>query len=200
MATSETSICNLALQKLGADRITSLSENAPNARECNACYTTMRDIELRAYRWNFAKTRVSLTAHATTPVDGTNFDNAFPLPSDFLRLLSINESNVLVDGETSDWKIELHQGVKCLLTNDTAPVLITYIARVTDATLFDPMFVDMLAAKLAWQMCEKLTQSNMKKADIMAEYKDAKRTARRINAFENQPTRAPEDTWVSVRR
>ena len=62
------------------------------------------------------------------------------------------------------------------------------------------MFVDMLAAKLAWQMCEKLTQSNMKKADIMAEYKDAKRTARRINAFENQPTRAPEDTWVSVRR
>ena len=55
---SEVDICNRALSKLGAARITSLTEDSVNARACNAMYESVRDAELRAHPWNFAMKRV----------------------------------------------------------------------------------------------------------------------------------------------
>lgn len=199
-AISEVSICNLALQKLGAAAITALTQNHPSARAMNACYETIRDRELRAHRWNFAKTRATLAPHATAPASTSGFAKAFPLPSDYLLLLSYNESNLGPGRNDIDWKIENHQGVRCILTNDGDSLPIVYIARVTDPTLFDAIFVDALACKLAWHTCEQITQSNTKKADIHSEYLDSIREARRFNAIENQPTEPPEDTWISARR
>lgn len=197
--TSETSICNLALQKIGAGRITSLDQNHPNAREMAACYEAMRDLELRAFRWNFAKTRVTLSASATSPPTDSGFAYAYPLPADFLRLLAQNESN-LFDGDNSvDWKIEAHLGVSSILSNRT-PMHIVYIAQITDPTRFDASFIDMLSCRLALQVCEAITQSNNKKQAIEAEYSHARMMARRTNAFENIPTKGVEDTWFSVRR
>jgi len=199
MATSETSIANLALQKLGADRITSLDQNHPNAREMNAAYSAMRDLELRSYRWNFAKKRAALTAHATSPASDSGFAYAYPLPSDYLRLLAANESN-LYDGDNSvDWKIEQHEGVRCILTN-WSNMDIVYIAQITDPAQFDAAFVELLACRLALQCCERLTQSNTKRQLSQCEYDDARRNARHVNAFENIPTRSLEDSWYTVRK
>ena len=91
--TSETEICNRALQKLGAQRIADLDEGTKNARECKACYSILRDAELRAHPWNFAITREQLAADAMAPAFGRA--RAFPLPSGFLRLLpSYPEENL----------------------------------------------------------------------------------------------------------
>ena len=46
--TSVVGICNLALTKLGAARITSLTDDTKQARALNAIYEATRDAELAA--------------------------------------------------------------------------------------------------------------------------------------------------------
>jgi hypothetical protein len=190
MATSVVSICNKALQRLGAARITSLTEDSSNARNCNLCYEDIRDEELRAHVWNFAKKRATLAADATAP----DFDYlyAFPLPSDCLRPLPPKRVAL-------DWVIENHQGRPAILTNDGNSIELTYIARITDPTVFDPLFVKALAMSMAEHMCEDITQSNSKKADAKADRKEALAIARRTNAMENISQEPVEDPWLTAR-
>src|SRR5579863_4729587 len=147
---SDVSICNLALQKLGAAPITALTDNSNNANACQICYAQQRDKELSAHYWNFSKSRAILAPLATAPL--FDYLYAFPVPQDFLR--------IMIDGRFDlDWKLEIQGGVQVILTNDGTSINLRYIARVTDPTQFHPLFVDAFAAKLAWQMCERLTQS-----------------------------------------
>jgi len=190
MAASEVSICNLALQKLGAARIVSLSENSRNAKSVNACYEPQRDTELRKYLWNFARKRTSLAAHSTAPA--FMYEAAYPLPSDYLRLIKPARLGL-------DWHVEQHEGALAILSNDGAPLDVRYIARVTNPALFDPSFIEMLACKIAWHTCEDLTQSNTKKAALMEEYRMARAEARQTNAFEVPKNPEPIDEWLVAR-
>lgn len=184
-------ICNRGLQKLGAARIVSLSENSVAARACNVAYTSLRDAELLAHPWNFAIERVQLAADATAPDWGRA--SAFSLPTDFLRLLSdYPELNL----NSKDWQIE---GRK-IITNDSAPLNVRYVKQVTDPNTMDALFREALATRLALELCEELTQSNEKKAGLKDDYKDTIREARRTNAIQNVPAKPAEDDWITVRR
>lgn len=186
---SEVGICNLALQKLGASRITSLTEDSPHARNCNVAYEPMRDRELRAYPWGFALARTVLAPDATDPTFGPSYQ--FSLPTDFLRLHPDHD----YQAET-DWQIE---GRK-LLTSDGTAVYLRYIKRVEDPNEFDALFVDALACRIAFQLCEAITQSNSKKGAIWEEYRSAIAEAKRTSAIEKLAVDPPEDDWVTVRR
>lgn len=191
MAVSDVAICNLALQKIGAARIASLSDADENARACNACYELLRDRELRSNRWKFAIKRATLAPHSTTP-DFT-YLYAFLLPSDCLR--------VLFPARTAlDWKIENHEGDPAILTNDGDTLEIRYVARVTDPTKFDALFVESFACKIAWHLCEAITQSNTKKDSVLNEYKMAIAEARRMNAIELGVLKQPVDEWLTARQ
>ena len=183
-------ICNRALQKLGAERITSLTQNSVSARACNLAYEHVRDAELRSHTWNFSIKRAGLAADADVPAYG--FDHKYTLPSDCLRLLP----NDYQEGAySSDWKVE---GRK-ILTNDDAPLNIRYISRITDTTQYDALFIEALACKMAMEMCEELTQSNSKRELAYKEYINTMRDARRMNAFENNPAEQQTDGWVTAR-
>jgi hypothetical protein len=191
MADSDVAICNLALQKLGASRIASLSEDSTNAIELNACYVHLLKTELRRHKWNFAIKRDSLAASSVEP--DFDYDYAYPLPNDCLRLLPPAVRNL-------DWKIESHEGSNVVLTNDGAPLEIVYIAYVTDPTKYDDCFTEMLACRIADHLSEKLTGSTSKGEKAMREYALARAEARRMNAFENISEDAPADDWVAARR
>lgn len=187
---SEVEICNRALQKIGAKRISSLSEDTVNARACNACYATLRDAELRAHVWNFAIARAELAADATDPDWGRA--KSYTLPADFLRLINdYPEDNSL----TKDWQIEGNK----ILTDDSDPIYIRYIARITDAALMDVLFREVLSARIAMEICEEITQSNTKFAAISEDYKAKIKEARRTNAIENVAAESPEDEWIYKR-
>lgn len=191
MAVSNVSICNLALQKLGAKRISSLSDATENARECNAAFDTIRDREIRANRWKFAIKRTTLAPHSTTP-DFT-YTYAFLLPNDCLRVLFPARVGL-------DWKIENHEGSPAILTNDGDTLEVRYVAQITDPTKFDMLFVEALACKLAWHLCEAITQSNSKKEAALAEYKMAIAEARKMNAIELGVLKQPPDEWITARQ
>ena len=197
MAASVVSIYNLALQKLGAQRVASIDEDSANARSCTACYEHLRDSELRVRHWVFSLKRASLAASTTTVLallDKVFPDsNAFPLPADCLRPLFPPRTYI-------DWTIESIDDKSAIITNDTAPLLIRYISRVTDPTRFDENFIEMVACRMANHMAEEITQSNSKQINIDNQYKEARGIARQTNAFESVPNTGPEDTWVAARR
>lgn len=152
---SETSICNRALQKLGAARISSLTENSNNARSCNACYEELRDDELSKYAWSFAIDRVELAADVAEPAFGKA--RSFTLPADFLRVLAPYPE---MDINDRDWTIEGNK----IYTNDSDPLPLRYIKRVTNVGEMSVYFREALAARIATELCEEITQSNTKKS------------------------------------
>ena len=188
-ALSQVRVANLALQKLGAAEIVSMDEDTRERRAISRCYTMLRDRELRAHNWNFSIRRKVLAPSSVAPL--FEFAKAFPLPSDCLRPLPPSRD--------VDWTIEYHEGSKHILTNEGTVIYLRYVSRITDETLFDPLFADMLACKIAWHCCEEITQSNQKKADIEKEYKDAKAEAKRMNAFEQATPQEPEPPWLTAR-
>jgi len=187
---SKVEIANRALQILGAKRIVSLTEDSRNARAIAAAYEPVKRAEIRKHPWSFAIKRVQLAADATAPIFTRS--NSFPLPSDYLRILPPDPE---VNMNDLDWIIEGRN----IITNDSAPLDVRYLWDVQDPNLFDSTFRELLAAKLAEQLCEELTQSNTKVATAQAFYKDALAEAKRTNAIEKVAEKPPEDEWVTIR-
>lgn len=183
-------ICNRALQKLGAKRITSIDENSNSARACLACYDTLRDSELQKHRWGFAVKRAELAADATAPAWGRTAQ--YTLPADFLKLIAPYPE---MDSNSRDWVIENRK----ILTNDSSPIYIRYIAQITDPNQMDVNFREGLSAKMAMEMCEELTQSNSKKESAREDYKTAIKDARKSSAIQNVPQESVEDSWITIR-
>lgn len=205
---SEVEIANAALQKLGAARIVDLTDNSVAARACNNCYERLRDKELRAHRWNFAISRAQLAASTTSPAFGPAY--AYPLPADFLRLAPLDPENIagsglsipgtiVTFGASMDWRIENHLDGRAILSNEGAPLNIRYVAIVTDPNLMDALFREALACRMAEEMCEEITQSNVKKADARTDYKAAIQEAKLTNALENVPEQSADSSWVTSR-
>lgn len=186
MAQSVVDTCNSALLRVGAASILSLADNSVEARACSICYDSNRRDELRKHKWNFALKRAVLAPDTTAPA--FDFLYAFTLPTDCLRVLRPATTNL-------DWQIE---GRK-ILTNDGNVLYLKYIADIEDVAQWDPSFYNVMAASLAVDLCEKLTQSNTKKQQLNKEYMDAVADARRTDAFESGPEDAADDYWWLVR-
>lgn len=139
-------VCNLALAKLGARTIESLTENSKEARLCALFLDSSRDELLRAHPWNFAAARATLARLSEPPAFG--YARAFQLPPDCLRVRRLNGDVRAV------FEIE---GRQLLTDQDQARIL--YTARVEDPTRFDPLFVQALAARLAAELCVPIAKS-----------------------------------------
>lgn len=195
MAASQVSISNLALKILGAKRIEAPDENSRNARSCADVYEALRDALIEDHPWRFARARATLALYSGTPAvagDSPEFDYAyaFTLPSD---CLAVEFPRDQID---CDWEIRDGR----LLTNQGNVIYANYVKRVTDPTRFPPSFVLALAARMADYMCEEITQSNEKKKDAAARFKEAIALAKSSNAFQTLPVDPVEDTFISARR
>lgn len=80
-------ICNQSLGMLGAKAIT-LNGSTQNHTYCTTFFDDARDEILTAGRWNFAKKR-AYAIQTTDPLFG--YDNAFTPPSDYLKIIQIEE-------------------------------------------------------------------------------------------------------------
>lgn len=190
MATSIVQIANRALSKLGAARIESMTQTgSANARAMNAAFDLTRDAELRRYQWSFAIKRASVAADGT----GTTWGDysRYSVPGDFISLIRDDES-----GLRTDWKIEGGY----IVTLDAAPLTFKYIARIEDPNLFDPLFIEAFACKLALEACHEITQSTGKKGDLKQDYAFAISEAKRVGAIEKGAIDFPEDDFITAMR
>lgn len=189
MSRSLVSICNQALDLLGADPITSLDDDTEAARVCKRNLAGCIDAVLRAYPWNPAMKRASLAASPTPPSWGYTF--AYPLPVDHLRLWAIEGED---DGGL-DYRIE--DGT--ILTDAGSPLNILYIARITDPNKFDPMLSEAIAAKMSSVIAFKLTGSSSRSEALSVLYRQRLRFAREIDASETRTARIVTHDWIEER-
>lgn len=169
------SICNLALDKLGADPIASISApTKANERLLARQYPIRRDALLRSHRWLFAKTTRRLTPTGS-PIENDIDDRLYryTMPTDAVR--AIRRSG-------TTWQLRGRE----LLDPSSTYIDVEFIIQVEPA-MFDPLFVEALASKLAEECCEKITMSTDKKQDMKDDFKRAMDMARVTNAYELGP-------------
>jgi len=120
---SSVGIANIALSKIGAQRIVSFSENTENARLLNAIYGTIRDEVLRAHPWNFAITR-------TAPALAYSLPNAWStgtayVVGDYVLYLG-HPYRCLVNHTAGTWATDLAVGNWVSDTTDWIPYEYSY--------------------------------------------------------------------------
>lgn len=100
------------------------------------------------------------------------------------------------DGSSfNDWNYENNY----FTTSDSGVITYRFAADIQDVTQFDPLFVDGFTCTMALEVCEPLTQSSAKLADIGREYKVFMGEAREVNSIEDGPTYPPEDAYITCR-
>lgn len=151
-----TDLANMALSRLGMPRISDADENIPSAISFRSHYKAVRDSLLRSHMWNFAVGRASLSA-TTAPAFGWEY--AYALPADFLRLCTLNGRQA--EKCLSEYTLE----GGAILTNDEE-AKITYVRRITDATLFDPIFVEVLVFRIASAIAMDITSDSAKRDEM----------------------------------
>lgn len=184
MATSETEIVNLALARVGQGTIVNINDNDRLSRTAKLHYATKRDNLLRMYRWKFAIKRIELPALLTAPVFG--YEYAYQLPTDCIRVLSVNEIDPEFDPDI-DITLWDREG-DTIVTDESAPIKVKYIRRVTDPNHFDPAFKDALSAYLSIYFAPSFreTESNLT-TKLMEEFEITVRNAKYISAIEGRP-------------
>lgn len=172
--TTDVGICNLALSKIGSEnRISAIGEDGREGEQCELFYEHTRDHLLSGHPWNFAMGRAALSQDATSPA--FEFNNQFLLPADCLRVWKLyNDDNT--------FKVE---GDKLL--TDSSSVNLIYIKKVTDTSLFPPLFVETIATRLAAEMCDVIASDETRTQRLFAEFSDKHREAKRRDGQEGTP-------------
>jgi hypothetical protein len=190
MAMSTVSICNRALDLLGADPITSLEDGSKAANLCQRNFAPSADSVLRLYPWNAALRRARLPALSEAPAWGYLYQYQLPQgpePAFCLRLLEIDNG--------SDYRVEGRR----ILADYAAPLDILYIGRVTDTAAFDPLLAEAVAAKLAVHLAGNLTESGSRIEATRSYLRDVLAQAKAIDAQEGGATSLVVDAWLQAR-
>lgn len=147
---NEVEICNLALSRVVAQGIQNLNDASREAQACRRHYTFCRDSVLEDYDWPFARREVAL---AELSITQSGWDFVFVLPTNCIaprRIFNADDPKGADPTKRIAYERRLHptESTGILCCDIEAPVLI-YTSQVTSASSFDPMFVDLLAWRLA---------------------------------------------------
>ena len=182
------SICNMALSKLGATRITDLGLAGKNSQLCSEFIEPTIDEVLRLHPWNCARARASLAQLSDAPDFGFDYQYALPAAPYCLRALRINED------PTDVFKIE---GRKLL--TDHGSVNLEFIKRIVNPAEFDSLIISVIAVRMAFNLAFPVTQSSAVKDRIEKEFQLTLREARFVDAQEGTPEEIDTSTWVDSR-
>ena len=179
-------IINAALSKLGEQPLASVADQSPPGRLANRTYVDIKQALLREFPWNFAIKRVALAVDAAAPVWG--FDFAYNLPGDLLRLISLDNSS------DYDWRNEGGQ----IVTDITTPLKIKYVADVLEGKM-DATFREALAARLAMEWAEPLSQTSTVVQQMTSLYRNKLQVARIADGQEDRLTVIDAPDFIDAR-
>lgn len=167
---SQISIINVALGRLGANEITSLTEGTTEQKLAVNAWDIARRACLRDHTWNFATKDVEL--NRITGYVPFEFQYAYQLPSNNVRLLRVHDNPI--------YKV---QGRQILCNEQTCKI--KYIADISDTSEWDASFTDVIAQRLAADIAFALTKSQSSADSAYAIYGQKLKTARSIDGTED---------------
>lgn len=190
-------IANFALGLCAEGTISTLTEATPQAQLCSLHLPqTIREV-LSEGRWKSARKQANL-AQTTTPLFGWAY--AYTLPTDFLRLVYLNDTDTL---NLTEENFEIQSGV---LYTDEPTVSVTYVSNPLllggDVGKLDPLLVKAiytsLAAKLAWHIQQNRTLAETLKNDAEIALRKAKAKDSRDERYP-LPNPYDESVWLKSR-
>lgn len=183
---TDLSICNNALVQLGNEPLLNLTDTTKKAvRLCVQFYDQTVEEVLRAYNWNCATVRDTLTVDETAPEWGYNY--RYALPADCLRVIGFSSASV-------NWKIE-----NGYILADTDGGEISYIKLITAADM-DALLRSAVSARLAAYLAFPLTNSATVAKAMFDLYKEKLADAHTMDAFENGTgEHLASDSWIHAR-
>jgi hypothetical protein len=187
-----TEIVNQALDLLEEEPALSIDDDRDVVRWMRRNYVPTRDALLRRHPWNFAIRRALLPALSDAPAFG--WDYAYQLPADCLRLFPLTESGDF-EGPSVAYALEERK----ILTDATAPLKIRYVFRAEDASLFDPLFVEVLAQTLAMKAANWITRKQSYTERLTLMLRETLSNAQFIDGLETFGERAEADDWINAR-
>lgn len=167
---SEVDICNMALTRCGVKRRIATLENAAGEEEkiCSLWYDQCRDMALRDANWGFAKRIDALATSSSDPPPGWGYSYAYPTACLWARIVTTASGArvvlnyaysyddymagrpVLVPHVPFEVMAETSPSATSrMIVCDLPEAYLSYVMRVTDTGMFDPLFVDYLALLLA---------------------------------------------------
>ena len=146
----------MALCKLGESPLSAIDANGSlPSRLCYMHYHPTRREVLCASRWAFATRSTGLTAAESSSDEQHAL--AHTLPMDCLRVLEVNQPRWTLQGRT----------IYC----PVSVIRLLYIADVEDTALFEPLFIEALAVRLACKLCIPLLNSSTARQALQEEYR-----------------------------
>lgn len=148
-----------------------------------------------------------LYPYSAGPLSSSLTNNVMRLPRGFLRRAPADPKagtwpnlggpvNAAADG----WMVE----GRYIITPEVGPVVMRYVADMTDVTQMDPMFCEMLAARIAMEVGPRVIQDKASLSSLVSSARDHYRRERfeaiGVNALEIGPVEAWEDDYIIVRQ
>ena len=180
----KTGIANLALSNLGEASIQSLSDNNARARATDARIDDVLTTVLRMHVWNCALERQELT-NIGSPLFGWNY--TYQLPANYIRVVEVDP--------VSKYMVEKNN----ILSNEKTLYLL-YVASPDDINNLDPLLVEAMALKLAWEIAETLTSKTGLKQEMMQKYIIALQEARSANSKDRTPEHREQSTYYDAKK
>ena len=171
-------MCNSALNLLGASTISALTDDSKNARLCNQRFDSVRNRVFRSHAWNCLHKRVQLAQNSTAPV--VEYDHAYALPSDCLRVLKIHNGTTDSIATSLDYKLEGRN-----IVTDIDTIFLIYIALDTDPNNYDTYLRESISHQLAADLAYAITNNATLANNYMTRADERLREARFIDATEN---------------
>ncbi|MCC8189348.1 MAG: hypothetical protein LIP77_01755 [Planctomycetes bacterium] len=139
-------IINLALSRSGAARIDSLDEASKSGRTARLSWDTARDATLRGHEWGFAARRERLALLEDKPVGGRY---AYAMPPDYIVIRRVHATPEAAAEDPGIPFVMRQVSGRMAIICDAAGAVADYTARVDNCELFDDIFTDALAWRLA---------------------------------------------------
>lgn len=186
MATkNEIYVCNLAQEKLGdahlAGSVLDPNTGLPKVahQRYDLIYHHWRVSEIKKRRWVFALDFGACTLVESSGEPVLTADPALPyqfeVPAGCIKPLRDKDSDWTMRGS------RLHRA-------SSAPLSIQFLRDVTDVTLMDDLFIDVLAARLAYEAAEKVANIGAdKRRGFYTDYENVVIEAGKQNAFLKEP-------------
>jgi hypothetical protein len=188
---SKVDLANEALLMLGANSITSFTDNDSNAVLVNRFYDGERDAVLRGHRWNCAINTANLASLSDTPIIDWAYKFTLPTNPYCLRVLDVRTV-------TGDIKLNHEVQGRELFTEEST-VDITYIQRLEDTSLFDALLYQALVFRMAWKLAYPITRSHPVMSQMGSMYESVVREARTIDSQEGTPEEIATDALTDLR-
>ncbi len=189
-------IANIALDYLAQEHVSDIESPSTEDEDLIALhYDAARQGLLREFVWNFAKVSGTANRQGDAP-EASGFADDYNFPAPALRILNVG-GEIELD---FFYRFDI-QGRQIYIDNDGAETVnVRFIKDVTDVALFDPLFINILALKLALRLAYKFTQKRNVVQNVKELLSEEIIKAVSIDGQERPPLRISRSKTLSARR